>query len=288
MPRSFDLIVVDLDGTLLDRHGGLSARNIAAVAEARDAGVEVIVATGRAWIESVHVLREIPASEWFIGASGALLTRRECGRTVARTTLPPDVAARITECVLRHGHLAHLLKDRTSTGYDYVIVGDGVLDPASEWWFRTLPVNVRRVESLEDDLHPNDTLRCGTVSPAADAVELVAEIQADLGDAIFMQHWGAVTQRDDDDTRQVHLLEIFTPETDKWAMVERHCARASIPLDRVAAIGDGLNDIRMVREAALGIAVGNAGAGVLHVADEIVATNDEHGVAEAIELVLQR
>ena len=288
MSRSFDLIVIDLDGTLLDRRSEVSARNIAAIAEARAAGVDVIIATGRAWIESAHYLERIDGSDSFIGAGGAILSRSESGKTIERRTLARDVVARITDAILHHGHVAHLLKDPAKTGYDYVMVGDGALDPASEWWFRTMSIDVRWIDSLDDDEHPDETIRCGTVSAASEAAGLAAAIREDLGDAIFMQHWGAVTENNIAARKETHLLEIFTPQTDKWTMAERYCEIKSIPLDRVAAIGDGLNDIRMVREAALGIAVANADAGVLHVADEIVGSNEEHGVAEAIEMVLAR
>jgi len=288
MSCSFDLIAIDLDGTLLDSSGSLPPRNVAAIAAARDAGVEVIVATGRAWIESAHYLRQIDAGDSFIGAGGAILTRSRDGGTIARRPLASDRVERIARAIFEHGHLAHLLKDRAQTGYDYLIVGNGLLDPASEWWFRTMPLEIRRVASLEDDVHPDDTIRCGTVTAAGEAAEVATQIRRDLGDAIFMQHWAAVTEDGSATRRHTHLLEVFTPDTDKWTMVEKYCGMRSIPLDRVAAIGDGLNDIGMVRQAALGIAMGNADPGVLHVASEVVGSNNDHGLADAIELVLSR
>ena len=55
-----------------------------------------------------------------------------------------------------------------------------------------------------------------------------------------------------------------------------------IELSQVAALGDGQNDMEMLREAGLGIAMGNASDGVKSAADWITGTNDEDGVAQAV------
>lgn len=60
------------------------------------------------------------------------------------------------------------------------------------------------------------------------------------------------------------------------------CSKLGFGLDRVAAVGDSLNDLAMIREAGVGIAMGNAQETVKQAADAVVATNEEDGVAEAI------
>ena len=106
-----------------------------------------------------------------------------------------------------------------------------------------------------------------------------------VGDRCFLQHWSAVTQ-----TEAVgsctHLLEVFCANVNKWTMIEAHCARHQIDRQRVAAIGDGLNDIELVREAGLGIAMGNASPEVMAVADRVTTGHEVDGVAEAIDRIL--
>jgi hydroxymethylpyrimidine pyrophosphatase-like HAD family hydrolase len=60
-----------------------------------------------------------------------------------------------------------------------------------------------------------------------------------------------------------------------------------LDLSQVAAIGDGLNDIEMLTEAGLGIAMGNAPEAVKSVADWVTGTNNEAGVAQAVERLFQ-
>ena len=80
------MIVIDLDGTLLDPHGRVPESHRVAVERARAQGVEVIVATGRNWTESRHALEEIGAEGVMIGAGGAILSGATDGRTLDRSS----------------------------------------------------------------------------------------------------------------------------------------------------------------------------------------------------------
>ncbi|MGP7815605.1 Cof-type HAD-IIB family hydrolase [Niallia sp. 01092] len=60
------------------------------------------------------------------------------------------------------------------------------------------------------------------------------------------------------------------------------CEKLHISMDQVMAVGDSLNDISMIKEAGLGIAMGNAQEIVKETADKVTATNEENGVANAI------
>jgi HAD superfamily hydrolase (TIGR01484 family) len=283
--RQYDLLVVDLDGTLLDRRGRVSPRNAGAIAAAHDAGLEVIVATGRAAVECLDVLRRIGRPGAVIAAGGAMLSDAATGRTLDRSAMPRELVASITSSLNRHGHVAHLLKDPDAADYDYLIVGDGELDPATEWWFRTLPVRVRFAPTLDDDPNPADTVRVATVAVGVQLEKVANELRDDLGDRVFLQHWSAVTASEAIGSR-THLLECFNPDVNKWTATEAYCRRQGINPLRVAAIGDGLNDLALLRGAGLGIAMGNADAAILLVAQRVTADHNSDGVAHAFERIL--
>jgi len=285
MACRYDLLVIDLDGTLLDRHGRASERNCAAIHMARDAGVEVIIATGRAYVESQLVLSSIACEGAVIVAGGAMLCDSRTGETLDRHTMPHELVTKISASLIQHGHNAQILKDASATTYDYLVVGGATLDPATQWWFETQPVRVRFAAELGEDVHPDDSVRVGTVASGTQLKSIADELIEDLGDQVFLQSWSAVTAAEAIGSK-THLLEAFNPKVNKWTMVERYCRSHDIDISRTAAIGDALNDISMLRNAGLGVAMGNADAGVMHVCQKVTCDHNADGVASAIEHIL--
>jgi hydroxymethylpyrimidine pyrophosphatase-like HAD family hydrolase len=245
----------------------------------------VVIATGRAVVECTAALESVKHEGLVVAAGGSLLSDTALRRTVYRHILPLDLVVELTKSLVSHGHKALILKDSHAVGYDYLAVGPGRLDPASEWWFNHLSVSVQYVESLDEDAHPQDTVRAGAVASGIHLEPLADRLRQSLGERCFLQHWSAVTE-----TQAIgsttHLLEVFGIGVNKWTMVERICRDRGIDRSRVAAIGDGLNDLESVREAGLGIAMGNASGSVRAVADQITDDYESDGVATAVHRIL--
>ncbi len=309
----YDVLVIDLDGTLLDHDGGVSRRNRNAIERAWESGLEVIIATGRSLSESRHALTALEHDGLLIAAGGSLLCDCATGATLDRDALSREVVIEVTSALLEHELRVLVLKDAHATGYDYLLVGGAELDPASRWWFGSLPVELRHAQHIDHDEHPEHSLRVGAVAGSAKLEPLAERLRISLGERAFLQHWSAVTESHATGST-THLLEVFHHHVDKWTMVQRYCRTrggekqetgdrgqakgaasgpARVACDaspdvrvRVAAIGDGLNDVRIVREADLGIAMGNADPRVLAVADRVTGHHQQDGVADAIEAIL--
>ena len=281
MSSAYDMLVIDLDGTLMGPGGSVSPANVQAVRSAREAGLEIVIATGRALVESWKPLQAIDHDGIVITAGGSMMCHASDGRTLHRHAMMPELVGEITAALLKGGHKVLLLKDPQVAGYDYLAVGEAELDPASRWWFESLPVRVRFAEHLQEDPHPQDTVRVGAVADHGELAPLAETLAEQIGDRGFLQHWGAVTETHATGS-PTHLLEVFNPDVSKWTMVAAYCADRGLENGRVAAIGDGLNDVELVREAALGIAMGNADRRVIEVADRMTSDCAEDGVAEAI------
>jgi hypothetical protein len=285
MTRPADVLVLDLDGTLLGSDGLVSDRNRHAVRRARDAGLEVIIATGRTWIEARAIMQGVDHDGFMIAAGGSVLCRADTGETLDRCEVCPTVVADVAEALVENGHRLLVLKDRHATGYDYLTVGSAELDPASAWWFRMHPVEARHIRHLHGDEHPEHSLRVGAVA-TRERLEPIAKLLRDtLGPRATLQHWGAVTEREATGSA-THLLEVFAARVNKWTMVERLCAAHGFDVGRIAAVGDGLNDRELIAGAAVSYAMGNADDIVRASAHHIVAHHDHAGVAEAIDHLL--
>ncbi len=290
MPPAYQLLAIDLDGTLLDRSGRLSSGNREAVARAVDAGIEVVVCTGRGLAECGHVIDELALVGVAVVAGGAMTVRLPSGETIHRSAMPADLVRSVSRILSdATGHYALLLKDRSSTGVDYVLLGDGKVDAASEWWFRQVPVVVTRATRFEDDPHPDETVRLGIVTTAREMKRLGAQIVEKFGRRTFVHHFPVISadgngRHLEDDA--VHLMEIFNAETNKWAAIAALAESRGIEHSQVAAIGDEINDVAMIRHAGLGVAMGNAIDPIKQVADQVTLDQAADGVAHAIEQIL--
>src|SRR5262245_43545924 len=178
----FDLLVIDLDGTLLNRGRLVSPQNQAAIHAARHAGIEVIIATGRSLKESHRAIEALDHQGLVVAAGGSLLCDAATGATIDRRVIPHEIVQCVTSALIGDGHKVLILKDSHVTGYDYVVVGAGDLDPASQWWFDHLPVEVKHIDRLEDDFHPEDTLRAGAVAGHDRIAPIAAALRQSIGD----------------------------------------------------------------------------------------------------------
>jgi HAD superfamily hydrolase (TIGR01484 family) len=281
-----DLLVVDLDGTLLGADGRVSAENAAALDRAKAAGLPCIIATGRTLSECRQVLESIDYGDPLIAASGSLLVETSEQRTVDRREIESSLVSSIVELVADTLGVVMLLKDRSRTSVDYVLVGQRELHPVSTWWFKTTGATFHRVDHIADDPFPDDTVRIGAVGTAAEFEPMVDRLEAALGNRILARHWEAVTSSAHAG-QCIHLLEVFHPEADKWTMLQSYCRTVGLDTNRAAAVGDGLNDVLLIQECGLGVAVKNADARVLAVADAVTDAHHQHGVAMLIDDLLE-
>lgn len=287
---SCDLLVLDLDGTLLDPASRISSVDHEAVVRAMDAGIEVVVCTGRGHAECKTVLETIGVTAPAVVAGGAMTVEPATGRTINRSVMELDLVREVSAMLnSATGHYVLLLKDRWTTGIDYVLLGDGRIDPASEWWFDQVAVNVHRAESLDHDPHPHETVRLGIVTTSGEMKPLAQEVIRAFGERVFIHDFPVISS--DGNGRHladkaIHLMEIFNLDTNKWSAVAALAAQRGIETDRIAAVGDEINDVSMIRHAGIGIAMGNAVEPIKQIADRITLRQSEGGVAHAIDHLL--
>jgi len=132
--RRYDLLALDLDGTVLDRAGRISEANRRAIRRAREHGITVAVCTGRGLAECRHYLEQIGQDDPVVVAGGSILADPVSGRTLHRFPVRRDLVHAATRMLLDRGWPVLLLKDPAGAGYDYLVIhGDErhPLDPVT-------------------------------------------------------------------------------------------------------------------------------------------------------------
>lgn len=295
----YGLIALDLDGTLFDHTGRVPAENTLAVDAARRAGIEIVICTGRGFRESGHAIESIRAYEPAAGrqlapivnAGGAMITDAASGRTLHRWPMSPDLVSSLCAHFAANERAPLLLKDRDAAGFDYLVVNTGPIEPPTRWWFEHMDVEVKFAGSIDDDPHPEHTVRVGFAAHTSDMLGLADSLRDRFGERVAMQHYGAVSAKDamsafGTKDEAIQLLEVFDKQVSKWSAIRHIAAEHGIARDRIVAIGDEVNDRAMIEGAGLGIAMGNAVPEVAAVADAITRDHSQAGVAWAIAAIL--
>lgn len=281
MSLAYRLLAVDVDGTLLDSGNRLPDANRLALYRAHEAGMIVCLCTGRSYTEARPVLDAIGLDlDVAICVFGSIVSDARTGATLHRMPIDRPTATRLLDFFAARGHPVLVLHDAAEAGTDYYLVaraGQRNLD-AYDRWLRLAPTRTIRADAWPADAR--EPVRIGII----DDPEHVAATQRDLAAAfgpdevkansIYAPNYG------------LYVLECFAPKVSKWRGIECVAADRGIDPRRVVAIGDDVNDVEMIRHAGLGIAMGNAIAAVREAARMSTTTNNEAGVARAIERVL--
>ncbi|MEM9881581.1 MAG: HAD-IIB family hydrolase [Planctomycetota bacterium] len=280
---NYDLLALDLDGTLLGPDHRVSAANRAAIADALDAGVAVVPCTGRGWRESLNALGDVPGLELGVFNTGAAVVEMTSGAAADIADFEPHVALELVEFLRGLPEAVLVFQEHTRTGRDFLVTGDGAVTDNTKRWFtmnRLLVEEVRR-PTAEDLRH---SLRVGVVAAGRHAFDIEARLVETFADRVDLHCFAGVPTADKEDA--VFIVEVFARGVDKWRGLSWIAAQRDIPAERVACVGDEINDLAMLKHAGLGVAMANAVDRAKAAADRETLSHEHDGVAHAIRRML--
>jgi Cof subfamily protein (haloacid dehalogenase superfamily) len=264
------LLVSDVDGTLLDADRRLSPATVRAARDLADAGIRLALASSRPPRGMVQFVLPLALSAPMAGFNGAQIVTPDLD-PLAERPLDPAVVAPLIE-VLR------------SAGVD-------VWAFQGSRWLVERPDGFRVAHHADDvGYRPEvvDDLLATLMSDGEPATKVVGV--SEDHDAVAAAHRLVGAQLGDRvaaSSSQPVYLDVTNPGATKGAALLALCGLLGVPAEATAAIGDGANDVTMFAAGGLGIAMGNATSAVRSAADAVTGANDVDGWAAAVtELVL--
>jgi hydroxymethylpyrimidine pyrophosphatase-like HAD family hydrolase len=256
---AIDLIALDLDGTLLQENDRISPANRRAIALALQAGIRVVLVTGRGVDAPERLVRELNLNVPAICAHGALTKDFLSGRVLGHIPVPLVHALPMIEYAEQNGlNVAVYCEERFYRRTGSPLHMDDMRGP--HW---------REVPSLVEVLGTSPTFLRFL---GRESVEGMRRTFADLPLHFKYETWGEFEE-----------CAVTNAEATKKNALMRLCRDLRIPAQRVLAIGDSRNDVPMLQWAGIGIAMGNALPDVRAAVGRVTAPCDENGVALAIE-----
>ncbi|HZO94405.1 MAG TPA: Cof-type HAD-IIB family hydrolase [Candidatus Baltobacteraceae bacterium] len=260
MPTSpIDLIALDLDGTLLGPDESVSPQNRAAISRVLDAGIRVVLVTGRGVDTPIRVSRDLGLNLPVICCHGALTKDFGANRTLVHIPVPLVHAKPMIEFAEAQKLAVAVYVDERF----YRLKGSQIFmeDMRGPGWEET--VSLRELLT-----QPPTFIRF----LGEEAVERMLARFGDLPLSFRHETWFDFVE-----------VAVLNREASKKNALAKLCADFQIPSERVLAIGDSRNDVPMLRWAGIGVAMGNALPEVRDAVRYVTASNDRDGVALAIE-----
>jgi Cof subfamily protein (haloacid dehalogenase superfamily) len=269
------LIALDIDGTLLNSRWEVSALNQAAIAAATWRGIEVALVTGRRYDFAMLVARQIASPLTMIVNNGAMVKGAD-GKTRVRHLLAKETAREVLQLTREWRTGASVVFDREKTNQvmlEKIDFEDGIRG----MYYRRNREFLGESSPLEDCLAEEDPIQVmfsGEVAAMREAEGLLRGVQWNGKFAL------AVTAYEDKD---FSMIDVTHPKVTKGATLSEWAGVQGVAREEILAIGDNHNDLEMLNFAGTPVVMGNAVAELKGYGWHETHSNDEDGVAAAIE-----
>ncbi len=271
--RSFRLLVVDIDGTLLNRYGAIAAADREALVRAAAAGIAVSLSTGRVVDACRNIFGELALDGYHTFFDGALVADPDSGEEVYVQPVPPEVVREISEFVRGRDMMLDLY-----SATQFFVERENWSVEVRRSFFGLEPT----IGSI-DRLWQRERIIKATVIVRSPAERAGFEaFRGHFGDRLNYS-WTSTPAFPDAD-----FINIIAPGASKGRALRELASFLGVPLDQVAAIGDGDNDHSLLEAAGLGIAMGNSSDALKAAADLVVADVEGNGVAAAVARLLDQ
>lgn len=271
MTHKIKMIGLDLDGTLLTDKKELTVRTREVLAKAIRSGIVVLVATGRPWMGVPEELREFPGMDYALTSNGARIIDTRTGNVIEEHLLSVKSAKKALEICRKYDTLQEVYFD----GQGYA--------PAEKMEF---------VERYHKNPNMWEYMR-KTRIPVDDIFELVDRENRGLDktQALFAdmserkRAWEELARHEDLELAGSlrYNIEVNAAGVNKGTGLVNLGSRLGIKREEIMEFGDGDNDTVMLKEVGFGVAMANGEPQVKEAADYITLSNEEDGVAQAIE-----
>ena len=259
------LIASDMDDTLLNSDVKISERNAKAIEAALKAGKIFLIATGRMYVSARPYAEKLGLDVPLVTYNGALVKGSASGEVFYEHKMKLETANEVLAYCKEKGY------------YVQLYVGDSILIKEENYFSRMYTkISGIPTTAIGEALYHTD----------AEPYKILVMTGADEFNAVWQQFGARFAGKLDVTSSKDNFLELMEPGVNKWEAVKSVAASYGVKPEEIMCIGDSNNDISMIANAGIGVAVANAKDNVKEHAKIVTASNDEDGVAMVIESIL--
>lgn len=264
------MIALDIDGTLLNSDKKITPQNKQAIQKAKEQGIKIVLCTGRPLMGIHHLLEELDLlneGDFSITYNGGLIQKNNTGEVLSQKTLSTEQVQELHDLSLSLNVPMNMID------LEYVYeptypVGKESLYPTL--MTTSLPFIRREVKEFDTNHMFNKVVFCTNPEELDEAILNIPPF--------VRQRYSMMKSRP-------LLFEIMHPEVNKGKGIDTLCRLLGITKSEVMACGDEENDLAMLQYAGVAVVMENGTDEVKKHASFVTKSNDEHGVAHAIEML---
>jgi Cof subfamily protein (haloacid dehalogenase superfamily) len=265
-PREVEALACDLDRTLIAEDGILRPRTRCALRAARDAGLHVVVATGRMFRSVRPYAEQAGLVDPIVCYQGAVVADPSTGEFLLHEPIPLETALQAIAAVVAEGfHINCYVNDELYVAEE---------TPEARRYADFQHLQIHEVGPLRDWLDRPPT-KLVVVGDPRQLDQLEQRLKQRFAGRLYISK------------SLPYFLELASPNVTKASGLRFAAEHIGFSLERTVAFGDGENDVELLESAGYALAVANAHDRVLAVADHVCPPADEEGVAQVIEAYLE-
>lgn len=285
----YKLIAIDLDGTLLDTYGQVSEENKQAVNKAMQKGVQIVLTSGRGPASVRNLALDIGADKYVICGNGAVVFDLQNEKTLYQNYLDKKKVLQLIKiceensiyyCVYTENSIVTKSLNYNTLFYHH----ENSRKPDDK------KTNINIVQDIYEYVLNRQEEDYGKIMVCDDNTIIFNSIMKKFKmvkniDVLEVGHMSRKIIKDGtkEYPLEYYYTEISSQNVDKWSAISYLINHLGIMPEEVMAIGDNINDQTMLENAGLGVAMANSAPYIQKMADEVTLSNDENGVAFAIE-----
>lgn len=285
----YKLIAIDLDGTLLNSYGEVSNRNKLAIKKAVEAGVQVVLCSGRISNSVENIANEIGANSYLIGGNGAIVYDIQSEKILYNKYMNKELILKLIKKCEENSIYYSIFAENSivasSLKYNVLFYNSENAKKTSD---KKTKINL--VHNIYDYIKESSFKEFSKIT-ICDSNKIIFDgiikklRQIKEVEVLDVEHLSSKKIKNGTKIEEIayYYTEVTNKGVNKWTAIKFLIDKLGISKEEVMAIGDNTNDQEMIVNAGLGIVMGNSAPHVKRIGDITVGTNDEDGVAEAIE-----
>ena len=285
----YKLVVVDLDGTMLNQYGEVTQNTKDVIKKTMKKGTDVIIASGRPSDSILSIAKEIESKNYFIAGNGALIYDIQKEKIIYDKFLSKEKVLEIIKICEKNSISYNVYTDQTilATSLKYNVLyyqKENLKKEENRQTKISIIENMYEyVKNKKENKFLKVTICDDNKSVFQSIIRKLREIEGiEVLDVSHMSR-KTIKQGTEEITMEYYYTEITSQNVDKWNAIEYLIEKLKLKKEEIIAIGDNINDKMMIEKAGLGIAMEGSMPEIINSADYVTDSNRNEGVAKALE-----